>query len=149
MRSMSDLWSFGWKVGSAICQSLCTFGQGWVCHMFKGGVLCEAAMCAFRVGPYNALLLTRLFCLGRKGGLKLMHLAPSFLFGGCMTRGAQGGETFMASRCPWDGYQAVCRFDRSAVGRLVVCSFEECHPINRESIPPRRHFLSASPLSGQ
>ncbi|RVW20983.1 hypothetical protein CK203_112295 [Vitis vinifera] len=65
-----------------------------------------------------------------------------------MTRGAQGGETFMASRCPWDGYQAVCRFDRSAVGALGLCSFEECHPINRESIPPRRHFLSASPLSG-
>ncbi|RVW75681.1 hypothetical protein CK203_055228 [Vitis vinifera] len=57
---MSDLWSFGWKVGSAICQSLCTFGQGWVCHMFKGGVLCEAAMVSISGVP---LAISRLVYL--------------------------------------------------------------------------------------
>ncbi|RVX00341.1 hypothetical protein CK203_024651 [Vitis vinifera] len=36
-----------------------------------------------------------------------------------MTRGAQRGEGFMTSSHPWDGYQAACRFDHNAVGRLV------------------------------
>ena len=52
-----------------------------------------------------------------------------------MTRGAQGGEAFMASRCPWDGYQAECRFNRSAVGRLVIWGPEGFHIINRKSTP--------------
>ena len=52
-----------------------------------------------------------------------------------MTRGAQGGEAFMTSRRPWDGYQATCRFDHNAVGRLVVWGPEGFHLINRKSIP--------------
>ena len=27
--------------------------EGWTCHVSNGGVLCEAATCSFRGGPYN------------------------------------------------------------------------------------------------
>ena len=66
-----------------------------------------------------------------------------------MTRGAQRGEGFMTSSHPWDGYQAACRFDSSVVGRLVVWSSEESHPINRESSPRVCIFPSPSCSSGQ
>ena len=52
-----------------------------------------------------------------------------------MTRGAQGGEAFMASRRPWDGCQAACRFGRSAVGSLVIWGPKGFHLINRKSTP--------------
>ena len=41
----------------------------------------------------------------------------------------------MASRRSWGDFQAACRFDSGAVGRLVVWSTEESHPLNRESSP--------------
>ena len=41
----------------------------------------------------------------------------------------------MTSHRPWDGYQATCRFDHNAVGRLVVWGPEGFHLINRKSIP--------------
>ena len=44
--------------------------EGWTCHVSNGGVPCEAATCMLRGGPYNAPLLTRLFCSGRKDELK-------------------------------------------------------------------------------
>ena len=50
----------------------------------------------------------------------------------------------MASRRPWDDFQATCSFDSSAVGRLVVWSTDESHPINRESGPRGHIFHSAS-----
>ena len=74
----------------------------------------------------------------------MMHLAHSFLFGVYVTRGAEGGEVFMASRCPSDDFQAACRFHSSAVGRLVVWSTEESHPINKESSPRGWIFFSVS-----
>ena len=66
-----------------------------------------------------------------------------------MTCGAEGGKVFMASRRPWDDFQAACRFDSSAVGRLVIWSSEESYPINRESSPRGCIFPSASCSSGQ
>ena len=30
--------------------------EGWMCHVSNGGVLCEAATCAFRGGPYSVHL---------------------------------------------------------------------------------------------
>ena len=74
----------------------------------------------------------------------MMPLAPSFLFGVYVTHGAEGGEVFMASRHLWDDFQATCSFDNNAVGRLVVWSIEESHPINRESNPRGCIFPSAS-----
>ena len=74
----------------------------------------------------------------------MMHLTPSFLFGVYVTRGAEGGEVFMASRRPWDDFQVACRFDSSAIRRLVVWSTKESHPINRESNPRGCIFPSAS-----
>ena len=88
--------------------------------------------------------LTWLFCPGRKGGLKVMLLAPSFLFGVYVPRGVVEGEVFMASRHSWDDFQAACHFDSSAVGRLVVWSTEESYLINRESSPCGCIFLFAS-----
>ena len=41
----------------------------------------------------------------------------------------------MASRRPWDGCQAACRFGRSAVGSLVVWGPKGFHLINRKSTP--------------
>ena len=41
----------------------------------------------------------------------------------------------MVSRRPWDGYQAVCCFDRRAVGHLVVWGPEGFYLINRISTP--------------
>ena len=107
-------------------------------------MLCGVATCVFGGSPYNAPLLTWLFCPGRKDGLKMMPLAPSFLFGVYVTRGVEGGEVFMVSRRPSDDFQAACRFDSSVVGRLVVWSTEESHPINRESSPCGWIFHSAS-----
>ena len=74
----------------------------------------------------------------------MMALTPSFLFGVYVTCGAEGGEVFMASRCPWDDFQVACRFDNSAIRRLVVWSTEESHPINRESSPRGYIFPFAS-----
>ena len=115
-----------------------------MCHVSHRGMLCEVATCAFGGGSYNAHLLIWLFCPGRKCGLKMMSLAYSFLFGVYVTRGVEGGEVFMVSRRPSDDFQAACRFDSSAVGRLVVWSTEEPHPINRESSPRGCNFPSAS-----
>ncbi|KAL6315421.1 hypothetical protein AAG906_000535 [Vitis piasezkii] len=82
-------------------------------------------------------LLSKMLTLGpdRTSGQRSVDsmLTHCFFFGVCVTRGAEGGEAFMVSRRPWDGYQAVCRFDSNVVGRLVVWSSEESHPINRES----------------
>ena len=69
-----------------------------MCHMSPGGVLCGIATWAFGDGPYNAPLLTWLFCPGKKGGLKMMLLNLSFLFWGlcatwCCKRGSIYGES--------------------------------------------------------
>ena len=115
-----------------------------MCHVSHGGMLCGVTTWAFGGGPYNAPLLTWLFCPGKKDELKMMHLTPSFLFGVYMTCGAERGEVFMASRRPWDDFQVACCFDSSAIRRLVVWSTEESHPINRESSPRGCIFPSAS-----
>ena len=49
----------------------------------------------------------------------------------------------MASRRSWRDFQAACRFYGSAIGRLVVWSTEESHPLNRESSPRDCIFPSA------
>ena len=63
----------------------------------------------------------------------MMPLAPLFLFRVYVPRGTMEGEVFMVSRRSWGNFYAACRFDSGAVGRLVVWSTEESHPINRES----------------
>ena len=82
-----------------------------MCHMSPGGVLCEVvtwvSTWAFGGGPYNAPLLTLLFCLGRKDGLKMMFLNLWLLFGVDVPRGAtkKGGRgVFMASRRSWGDF---------------------------------------------
>ena len=72
--------------------------------MSPGGVLCGVVTWVFGGGPYNAPLLTWLFCPGRKGGLKMMPLAPSFLFGVYVPRGVAKGGVFMASRRSWGDF---------------------------------------------
>ena len=83
-------------------------------------------------------------CHVSNGGMFCEAAMCSFFFGVYVTRGAEGGETFMASRHPWDGYQAACHFERSAVGCLVVWGPEGFHFINRKFIPPRLYFLFIS-----
>ena len=58
-----------------------------------------------------------------------------------MPRDAAEGGVFMASRRSWGNFQAACRFDSGTVGRLVVLSTEESHPLNRESNPATAFFL--------
>ena len=41
----------------------------------------------------------------------------------------------MVSHCPWEGYQAACHFDHSAVGRQVIWGPEGFLLINREPTP--------------
>ena len=60
-----------------------------------------------------------------------------------MPRGAAEGGVFMARLRSWGDFQAACRFDSGAVGRLVVWSTKESHPLNRESSPRDCIFPSA------
>ena len=115
-----------------------------MCHVSHGGMLYGVTTWVFGGGPYNAPLLTWLFCPGKKDELKMMHLTPSFLFGVYMTCGAERGEVFMASRRPWDDFQVACRFNNNVIRHLVVWSTEESHPINRESSPRGYIFPFAS-----
>ena len=47
----------------------------------------------------------------------------------------------MASRRSWGDFQVACRFDSGAVGRLVVWSTEESHPLNRNPAPATTFFV--------
>ena len=40
--------------------------EGWTCHVSNGGVLCEAATCSFRGGPYNPFPKVNMFQKGKK-----------------------------------------------------------------------------------
>ena len=40
--------------------------EGWTCHVSNGGVLCEAATCSFRGGPYNPFPEVNMFQKDKK-----------------------------------------------------------------------------------
>ena len=51
--SMLVPWSSGWRVESSTCPMRKIRTECWTRHVSNGGVLCEAATCAFRGGPYK------------------------------------------------------------------------------------------------
>ena len=62
------VWTKGWTRHVLVYVNI--LSEDWTCHVSNGGVPCEATTCTPRGGPYNAPLLTRLFCMIRKRGLK-------------------------------------------------------------------------------
>ena len=107
---------------SAVCPPEGTRIESLACHVSPRGMSCGVAMWASGGGPYNALLLTWLFCSGRIGGLKMMLLKLWLLFEFNVQHGAteekKKERTFMARRHSWGNSQAVCRFNSGTVGRL-------------------------------
>ena len=89
--------------------------------------------------PFNLAILP-----GQKRRVKNDAFSPFISFWGLCATWCYGMGVFMVSRRSWGDFQAACRFDSSVVGRLVVWSTEESHPINRESSPCGWIFHSAS-----